>query len=277
MNVQTRLPLRVARRHLPFECVALVLQGGGALGAYQAGVYEALTEADIQPAWVAGVSIGAINAAIIAGKEPAERVGKLRAFWREITANPLLDWSTALHAASPRGEHARALLNQASAACALIGGGAHFFTPRQPVRIATATMGYKHQAADLAGVTAALRKPNFLLKIIPHVDGNLRICELVEYRLADIDLKEAWTGPAALSLWLHALAPPGRAACAGGGLGDPPRGRPHARAWHGGARLPGRRALPPQGLRPQGMRRRPVVCRATDPVASESVRSTARP
>ena len=59
----------------PFECVALVLQGGGALGAYQAGVYEALGEANINPDWVAGVSIGAINSAIIAGNE-TQRAGR---------------------------------------------------------------------------------------------------------------------------------------------------------------------------------------------------------
>jgi acyl transferase domain-containing protein len=57
----------VVERDLPFECIALVLQGGGALGAYQAGVYEALAEAGIYPDWVAGISIGAINCAIIAG------------------------------------------------------------------------------------------------------------------------------------------------------------------------------------------------------------------
>ena len=98
MNVQLRADFRTAERHLPFECVALVLQGGGALGAYQAGVYEALAEANINPDWVAGVSIGAINSAIIAGNEPAERVAKLRAFWEEVTANPLLDWVAAAHA-----------------------------------------------------------------------------------------------------------------------------------------------------------------------------------
>ena len=76
-----------------------------------------------------------------------------------------------------------------------------------PVRIATATMGYKHRAADLGSVMASLREPNFLLKIIPHVDGTPRICELVEYYLEDVDLKGAWTGPASLSLWPHALAP----------------------------------------------------------------------
>ena len=76
-----------------------------------------------------------------------------------------------------------------------------------PVRVATGTMGYKHKAADLAAVKASLAAPNFLLKIIPHVDGTPRICELVEYYLEDIDLKGAWTGPGALDLHAHALAP----------------------------------------------------------------------
>ena len=72
----------------PFECIAVLLQGGGALGAYQAGVYEALAEADLHPDWVAGISIGAINGALIAGNAPETRVAKLRAFWEGITAEP---------------------------------------------------------------------------------------------------------------------------------------------------------------------------------------------
>ena len=76
-----------------------------------------------------------------------------------------------------------------------------------PVRIATGTMGYKHRPADIAAVTAALRGPNYLLKIIPHVDGTCRVCELVEYYLEDVTVKGAWTGPAALELSAHALAP----------------------------------------------------------------------
>ncbi len=76
-----------------------------------------------------------------------------------------------------------------------------------PVRVATATMGYKHKSADRDAVLASLAAPNFLLKIIPHVDGSPRICELVEYHLEDLTLKGAWTGPAALSLTPHALAP----------------------------------------------------------------------
>ena len=75
------------------------------------------------------------------------------------------------------------------------------------VRVATGTMGYKHRALDLGEVAASLTKPNYLLKIIPHVDGSPRILELVDYRLEDIVVKGAWTGPAALDLRSHALAP----------------------------------------------------------------------
>ena len=76
-----------------------------------------------------------------------------------------------------------------------------------PVRIATATMGYKYRAADLAAIQASLLAPNFLLKIIPHVDGTPRICELVEYYLEEVNVKGAWSGPGTLSLSPHALAP----------------------------------------------------------------------
>jgi len=76
-----------------------------------------------------------------------------------------------------------------------------------PVRLATATMGYKHRMLDAAQVLESLRAPSFLLKIIPHVDGSPRICELVQYRLEDVVVKGAWSGPAALELKPHALAP----------------------------------------------------------------------
>lgn len=75
------------------------------------------------------------------------------------------------------------------------------------VRIAKATMGYKHRPADEAAVLAALAAPNFLLKIIPHVDGSPRICELVRYYTTEVTLKGAWTGPGSLELHPHALAP----------------------------------------------------------------------
>src|SRR5258708_6989339 len=77
------------------ERFVLVLQGGGALGAYQAGAYEALHEAEILPTWVAGISIGAVNAAIIAGNAPSARVPRLRAFWEQASSwlqgNPALE------------------------------------------------------------------------------------------------------------------------------------------------------------------------------------------
>ena len=76
-----------------------------------------------------------------------------------------------------------------------------------PLRVATGTMGYKHREAHRAQIKASLEAPNFLLKIIPHVDGRPRICELVEYRLEEVTVKGAWTGPGALSLAPHALAP----------------------------------------------------------------------
>ena len=76
-----------------------------------------------------------------------------------------------------------------------------------PVRIATATMGFKHREVPHDGVLAALAQPNFLLKIIPHVDGTQRICELVRYYTTEVTLKGAWSGPSSLELHPHALAP----------------------------------------------------------------------
>jgi len=75
------------------------------------------------------------------------------------------------------------------------------------VRIATGTMGFKHKALDVAAVAKSLAVPNYLLKIIPHVDGSPRILELVDYRLEDVTIKGAWSGPGALELVPHALAP----------------------------------------------------------------------
>src|SRR5437868_13367351 len=72
-----------------FERIALLLQGGGALGSYQAGVYQALAEANLHPDWVAGISIGAINSALIAGNPPERRVEKLREFWEAVSNSPL--------------------------------------------------------------------------------------------------------------------------------------------------------------------------------------------
>ena len=85
-NERLTLPASPRKLRPPFERIALALQGGGSLGAYQGGVYQALGEAELQPDWVAGISIGAINAAIIAGNPPERRVEKLRAFWEQVSS-----------------------------------------------------------------------------------------------------------------------------------------------------------------------------------------------
>lgn len=114
----------------PFESVALLLQGGGALGAYQAGVYEALAEHGIEPTWVAGISIGSINGAIIAGNPPADRVAKLRAFWEMVSGGTpawLNYWASLLDDGT-----ARSLINQWAAGGVLVNGVPGFFDPRLP-------------------------------------------------------------------------------------------------------------------------------------------------
>lgn len=75
------------------------------------------------------------------------------------------------------------------------------------VRVATGTMGFKHAALAEGDVLRSLAEPNYLLKILPHVDGTPRVCEIITYRLEGVRLKGAWTGPAALDLHGHALAP----------------------------------------------------------------------
>src|SRR5690348_4369936 len=115
----------------PFECIALLLQGGGALGAYQAGVYEALAEVDLHPDWVAGISIGAINSAIIAGNAPKRRVDALRAFRQAVCTSPLgvpyfrqIEFSNDQHQ----------FVNQVRALNILLFGAPNFFMPRVPPR-----------------------------------------------------------------------------------------------------------------------------------------------
>ncbi|WP_227369219.1 patatin-like phospholipase family protein [Halomonas sp. M20] len=103
---------------------ALVLQGGGALGAYQAGAYEALIENGYTPNWVAGISIGSINAAIIAGNPPSERIEKLRTFWEKITAT--------LNLSAPSGDFPRGLFNAYNAWAVMVLGASSFFKPRFP-------------------------------------------------------------------------------------------------------------------------------------------------
>ena len=109
------------------EQPVLVLQGGGALGAYQAGVYEALDKQGVRPQWVAGVSIGAINAAIIAGNPPERRVARLREFWDGVSSRLLAPALPARY-----GTLAREVFNESSAALVALMGVPGFFTPRFP-------------------------------------------------------------------------------------------------------------------------------------------------
>jgi NTE family protein len=103
----------------------LVLQGGGALGSYQAGAYQALCHHDFEPEWIAGISIGAINAAIIAGNERDKRVERLKEFW-DMVSQPV-SWNPVVP-----GDRARSLFNETSAAIIATFGVPGFFTPRFP-------------------------------------------------------------------------------------------------------------------------------------------------
>ena len=105
--------------------IALVLQGGGALGAYQAGVYEAMHAAGLEPGWVAGVSIGAINAALIAGNPPELRLARLREFWETVTERPI--WPP-----PPAADAARKARDIWSASVTTLLGQPGFFTPNAP-------------------------------------------------------------------------------------------------------------------------------------------------
>jgi NTE family protein len=103
----------------------LVLQGGGALGSYQAGAYQALCHFDFEPEWIAGISIGAINAAIIAGNPREKRVARLKEFWEMVSAP--VPWNPVA-----KGERARSYFNETSAALIATFGVPGFFTPRFP-------------------------------------------------------------------------------------------------------------------------------------------------
>jgi NTE family protein len=110
---------------MKYDHEILLLQGGGALGAYQAGVYEGLVEAGAEPSWVVGISIGAINAALIVGNPPERRVERLREFWRRISVNvgpPLPAWLDSL----------RPAVNHMAAMSAATIGVAGFYRPRMP-------------------------------------------------------------------------------------------------------------------------------------------------
>lgn len=103
----------------------MVLQGGGALGAYQAGVYEGLAEAGILPDWISGISIGSINAALIAGNPPEKRVERLKSFWAMVSSHLTgIPWVA--------GESGQRAFNETSAALTAVFGAPGFFEPRMP-------------------------------------------------------------------------------------------------------------------------------------------------
>lgn len=114
----------------PFERIALLLQGGGALGSYQAGVYQALAEAGLHPDWVAGISIGAINSALIAGNPPEKRVDQLRAFWETVTEPPMGMPHLAGYEIKSDIQHQ--IVNQWRSMGTLLWGAPGFFQPRFP-------------------------------------------------------------------------------------------------------------------------------------------------
>jgi NTE family protein len=103
----------------------LVLQGGGALGSYQAGAFQALCHSGFEPEWIAGISIGAVNAAIIAGNEQKKRIDRLKEFW-EMVSKPV-PWNPIL-----KGDRSRSVFNETSAALIATFGVPGFFTPRIP-------------------------------------------------------------------------------------------------------------------------------------------------
>ncbi len=110
-----------------FERIALLLQGGGALGSYQGGVYQALAEADLHPHWVAGISIGAINASLIAGNPPQRRVERLREFWETVTEAPF--GPPLLLSGDIKNDLIHQFINQGRAMSAMLWGAPSFFKP----------------------------------------------------------------------------------------------------------------------------------------------------
>jgi NTE family protein len=117
VSAPSRIPANAQR--------VLVLQGGGALGSYQAGAFQALCHAGFEPEWIAGISIGAVNAAIIAGNEPDKRVPRLKEFW-EMVSKPV-PWNPVV-----KSDRGRSFFNETSAALIATFGVPGFFTPRIP-------------------------------------------------------------------------------------------------------------------------------------------------
>ncbi|TDN70878.1 patatin-like phospholipase family protein [Paraburkholderia sp. BL10I2N1] len=152
-----RAPIQLPK----YETIALMLQGGGALGAYQAGVYQGLDEAGILPNWVAGISIGALNTAIIAGNPPEERVARLLEFWETICqpafGPPLPAFIE--HAFFNSTDAVRKAFTAMQAVGALVEGQKGFFVPRYPPPLPTVA-GAPQQASyyDTTPLKATLER-----------------------------------------------------------------------------------------------------------------------
>jgi NTE family protein len=133
-----------------FDDVALVLQGGGALGSYQAGAYEALAEKGIVPTWVTGISIGALNAAIIAGNPPEKRAEKLHAFWEKICSptNPFLSENFLNPLMFFMGNSGKKMINDMQANNTMMNGQKGFFSPKFLGLGALALSQYQTGSAD---------------------------------------------------------------------------------------------------------------------------------
>src|SRR5579864_1068575 len=159
-----------------YDEIALVLQGGGALGSYQAGVYEGLAEAGVHPNWIAGVSIGALNTAIIAGNAPEKRVEALHGFWNSI-CHPL-DWLGGLGAWTLPGfglhDLSRKWGSMWAAGRALTEGQPGFFSPRVPLPMA----GFGKQSPNVVSYynTAALKSTLLKFADFDRInDGDIRV------------------------------------------------------------------------------------------------------
>jgi acetoacetate decarboxylase len=168
------------------------------LGAYQAGVYQAMHEAGVEPDWVSGVSIGAINSAIIAGNPPKHRANFVVQMY--LDDDPPISAAREIWGFPKKYAHPKLEIVKDTLTGTLEYAGQ---------LVAMGTMGYKHEAMAGNGekTTALLSKTQINLKIIPGVaDGHPEICQLVAYNLTDIVVKGSWLGPGRLHLVPHANA-----------------------------------------------------------------------
>jgi NTE family protein len=168
------------RERPPFGRIALLLQGGGALGSYQAGVYQALSEANLHPDCVAGISIGAINAALIAGNPPERRVDVLRTFWETVTEPPpgvLPLFAPFLSAMADGGDSFHRAVNRTYAFSNLLGGAPGFFAPRGTPFYPFYLMSNRHLETESFYDISPLRKTLLSLVDFDRINAkSVRLC-----------------------------------------------------------------------------------------------------